>query len=399
MTPTGIIIVIILLAVAYLTVDRAGSVSVVLLLAAGVVWGSLVGCLGGVDFLGGADHHDSDDYPDSDDYLSPDDYLGSDDEPEEFTCDDKLRNEYTRWSVVKKQLDIITEGLDRKRKYEASNILERWKLSSENFGVSTDKMKSEIREKRIGDPEAIVPRILAATPDDPPAGGVVIAGGTITYGNYTREISQARMRLLRQYGTPCEIATCAVRYSSIVSGGQQWNIPRSVYKLLVTKYGVTLEGFASPINSQTLPFRAEYPSIRFCSLFPDVDEPFGSVGSFFEANRVGITSTVNPPYVLDIMDKTAERVLSELARADAAGSPTRVFLTVPNWSDVEYYRSMMASKYLEKAMIHEPGKYYYEDSNNGDIPVKAYFASTFFILSTNCERNQNYEDIAEAFSL
>lgn len=316
--------------------------------------------------------------------------------------DSVLSREYLRWDITRQQLVIITSGLDKKKAYEAGNILERWKLSGENFGTgesfgtgnATDKMKSELVEKGItDDPDSVVEKIIAVKSRPGIGTPIIHNSGLIKYLDYERVLSRDRVQLLRKYGSNEEIAACAMRYSSIVSGGQQWNIPRAVYKILVEKYGVRLEGFASPINSQLLRFRPKYPDIRFCSLFPDVDKPFGSIGSFFDCDLRGIVSTVNPPYVLDIMNQTAKKAVADLETS----TPTRVFMTVPNWTDAEYYNILSNSKHLEAKLVHNPGEYYYEDSNNNDKRVIARFASTLFVLS-NMTPN-DYEDINRAFKV
>ena len=65
---------------------------------------------------------------------------------------------------------------------------------------------------------------------------------------------------------------------------------------------VRREGFASPLNCR-------YSS--FCSVFPDVDWVFGSVGSFFDdacfRPRTG-SFEANPPFVAELMQAMARRV-------------------------------------------------------------------------------------------
>ena len=61
-----------------------------------------------------------------------------------------------------------------------------------------------------------------------------------------------------------------LRYKSLHGAGFQAACPPAVFTLLRERLGVAFEGFASPLN-------CHFP--RHCSAFPDVDAPFGSVGS------------------------------------------------------------------------------------------------------------------------
>ena len=58
-------------------------------------------------------------------------------------------------------------------------------------------------------------------------------------------------------------------------GGQHWSIPHKVYKYLNNTYNINYVGFASPLNI------CKIEGIKFCSIFKDTDEVFGSLGSFF----------------------------------------------------------------------------------------------------------------------
>ncbi|MGZ5500906.1 MAG: hypothetical protein ACXWEW_07150, partial [Nitrososphaeraceae archaeon] len=101
--------------------------------------------------------------------------------------------------------------------------------------------------------------------------------GLFTYKNYSRQISPERMQFLRTLGSDYEIARMMLRYASILPGSQHWNMPLETFKEYYNR-GIRIEGFSSPINSQLITIDR---SCRFCSLFPDVDKPFGSIGNFF----------------------------------------------------------------------------------------------------------------------
>lgn len=202
---------------------------------------------------------------------------------------------------------------------------------------------------------------------------------------------------------PEAIARMLMRYSSIASGGQHWNIPYAVYQRLVEAHGLAVEGFASPVNSQTMRWRHKADShlrvahpTGFCSLFPDVDKPFGSLGSHFDYDFAGTTSTIFPPGTLDIMDTVVRRCVKTLDRAAVAGTPTRMFFEMPDWTDTYYFRELSTSKYLEASFQLRSNEYYFENSNDGDTVIPARFPSSFFVLSTGYAP-ADYSDVQRAF--
>jgi hypothetical protein len=85
---------------------------------------------------------------------------------------------------------------------------------------------------------------------------------------------------------------------------------------MVKNHGVTIEGFASPFNSQIIRFSDKDLPMQFCSLFPDVDAIFGSIGSFFDNEFAGTKVTINPPFILDIMNRTADKCIEDLEIAE-----------------------------------------------------------------------------------
>ena len=73
------------------------------------------------------------------------------------------------------------------------------------------------------------------------------------------------------------------------------------------EYSVCQECFASPLNC--------YFS-RFCSAFPDTDVYFGSQGSFFDFEPDEGSFECGPPYTVEVMDKTADRIHELLTKSD-----------------------------------------------------------------------------------
>ncbi len=98
----------------------------------------------------------------------------------------------------------------------------------------------------------------------------------------------------------------------------------------------THELFGSPLNT----------TADYCSPF-EFERAFGSSGNFFEFDIVASKHnilTCNPPFVEDIMRMAAERLVSELDRAAAAGITKTIVITIPVW-DPETQRRLRLKDY------------------------------------------------------
>ena len=92
-----------------------------------------------------------------------------------------------------------------------------------------------------------------------------------------------------------------LRYMGICDLYQQWSMPEKFYSDLVNK-GYNCEGFASPFNSQmlVLDYKNGTNDTVFCSLFPDVDAPFGCIGNFFSVDLTNKKTVMVPPIIDEI---------------------------------------------------------------------------------------------------
>lgn len=175
-------------------------------------------------------------------------------------------------------------------------------------------------------------------------------------------------------------ATAAVymRYHILALGGQQWAVPQRHADRLY-EWGVRGEAFASPLNSRFV----GKPDAVFCSLFPDVDGVFGSVGNFFaqDLGARALSWLVNPPFVESVLRAAAEKVIAALDAPDAP--PMTFFFIMAAWEDSDAYQ-LLDTTDLKKADLRlTKGRYHYEDSEGRDIPTRA--ASHYFALSNCCE--------------
>jgi hypothetical protein len=75
------------------------------------------------------------------------------------------------------------------------------------------------------------------------------------------------------------LAVCLLRYESLI-GIKQLELPFDYSKQLYKKYKIRFEGFCQPMTSQfiMLDYIYQRNEVRFCSLFYDTDQHFGSIG-------------------------------------------------------------------------------------------------------------------------
>jgi len=109
--------------------------------------------------------------------------------------------------------------------------------------------------------------------------------------------------------------------SDTAAGGSGFHaaLTEQVFQFLHDKFGIEMECFASPFN-------AHYGS--FCSAFEDTDRWFGSFGSFFDFSPAAGSYEWNPPYLEDLMEDGAKRLLRLLQESK---EPLSFFIVLPNW--------------------------------------------------------------------
>jgi len=114
-----------------------------------------------------------------------------------------------------------------------------------------------------------------------------------------------------------DLACILLRYGPLVNTGVNLHaaVPPRMYKEMPTD----LECFASPLNATM---------DRFLSLYPDIDAPFGSQGTFFTYSFPPGNYTANPPYTDIIMSAMYARIAALLAKDE----PYSFRIVVPDWS-------------------------------------------------------------------
>jgi len=184
------------------------------------------------------------------------------------------------------------------------------------------------------------------------------------------------------------VITMIYRYSSMLLGGQQWGIPFKHYDKLYNNYDVRYEGFTSPLNSRII----RYTNGKFCSLFYDVDKPFGSIGNFFDIDMLKHNNTgwcINPPYIDELLIKSAKKCIESIIKARELKINLFIFFIMPGWFDSIAYEILSTFQFKKYEEILLENSYFYEYKNK---KIKASFKSVTFVLDSS-DKLRNYSDI------
>ncbi|MFA7286856.1 MAG: hypothetical protein WC052_04335 [Patescibacteria group bacterium] len=292
---------------------------------------------------------------------------------------------------------------DWKARAEIDNILSRWLIAMVNstrpanawahvYRATTaedgfnNRLIGELTSCKlklvqdIRDAASLVVRILSfidkrlAHPPMQTLATLSTSASSISYGSHYKTEMTARLSLISAEASPILAARIAMRYDTIIVSGQQWAIPAAHVDHLYANFNVRREAFASALNSRLY----GKDGAKYCSLFPDIE--VGSLGSFFEQTRDDITGfnwIVNPPFIEDIMEKTARIFVDNMS----VEKPQTVFFILPAWVDSAAHIILSVSPHLVAKKHLAPGSYVYEDPSGNVIDTKS--ASTYFIMSTD----------------
>ncbi len=333
-----------------------------------------------------------------------------DDEIERLRAVDKIV--YVTTKILLHAISERQSSTSKKLEYEMRNIIERLLLASANHAavvktndpvlVMTDHLadnfKADVHFKfpKVSESalEELVVTIANVIADfdarkkasrAQPKCGISYHGdmATFTLGGYKRDITKARMQMLVKRAGENATIKMLVRYATIISGSQHWEAPLQYFKVLYS-LGVRFEGFSSPINSQFI--RAEFPDTRICTLFPDTDAPFGSIGGFFQVDFLSYWRpdfvpmiVVGPPYYDELILNIAKRVIDHCDRAIASKKQIRFIITHSNsWDFSQGFKMLNASIYKRMDHVYPSGDHFY--NNDRGEQVTARFSTRMFML-------------------
>jgi hypothetical protein len=350
-----------------------------------------------------------------------------------------IEQELIRYGITT-TLEKLYKTNDKYKRYEYLNCLERWVMSlamdSGTVYHNTNakdpvnqKLVSELNDKKI---PRLINQILSTVKDNLGLKGpVVLQNNTRPFVDKATDrqgwivnikiknapnvrvkipMSKQRYDVLQSYEKE-PLTRMFLRYSTMINNGQHWALPHAQFKHLAEHYGVNHEGFASPLNSGILSLNTKG---KFCSLFKDTDEVFGSIGSFFdqtlytdpvdpiEEKKEEVKEqpppkhwVVNPPFIISVIGRTTDKILRELDAASDLEVGVMVVYILPSWTDFDGYTKIQNSKFLKHHVHMEKKNHFYEHMGDKKIVNSK---STIFVLDTYEER-KDYSNIAAPMML
>lgn len=292
----------------------------------------------------------------------------------------ELSISYTRYIQLNLWLDANSQGYTKKQEYELNNCITRYfvstSLSTANKEIVYKKFLQELKDKNLKIVSDIREFESIGNVCLPPSFNVNITTeyASFTCGQFSGKFSRDRYEIVRAMSSDEDILQMLLRYTTFSYGSFSWQVPLEVYRCLHDRYGLTLEGCASPLNSQMQflePFRG-----RYCSAFAE-DAIFGSIGNIFDVSLDGEVTLINPPFVEDFMIALANKVLGTFETAVKA---TTIIFVAPTWTDSLFYVSLSESQWLRTKYNLLKNEHSYEEMMSGKR-IEAKFNSTIFVLS------------------
>ena len=180
------------------------------------------------------------------------------------------------------------------------------------------------------------------------------------------------------------------RYQTLGSNNHQLAILPKIIKNLKKDFNMNMETFGSAINSS---------SKYFCSLYPDIENYFGSFGNFFDVKFIEGFYNFNPPFQEDIIELGVNKIFNLLENSKNNNKKLAFFVTIPVWdtegkkklgikdnfNDFKIIDKIKKSQFLKINLLYEKSKFSYLDHNFELIKNSTIQNSYVFVLA-------NYND-------
>ncbi len=111
------------------------------------------------------------------------------------------------------------------------------------------------------------------------------------------------------------------RYQLLSSNNNQLAVIPKVYNKMITDFGLSVECFASAINTSL-----NY----FCSIYYDVEKYFGSIGNFFNIIPKKGVYSFNPPYQFDVISNGILKIINHM---ESTKEKLAFIITIPIWDN------------------------------------------------------------------
>jgi hypothetical protein len=109
---------------------------------------------------------------------------------------------------------------------------------------------------------------------------------------------------------------------------------------------------------------------NFCSAFPDLELPLGSMGSFFNPERPKWTTPlvmINPPFDESLIEEAVTRFIQDCQSEDELGECRNYLFTLPNWTDMSALGRLRALPWFDSEHIYRKGELPFINHMNGKI--------------------------------
>lgn len=185
------------------------------------------------------------------------------------------------------------------------------------------------------------------------------------------------------------------RYDACGTTNNHCSVPPSI----VSFCNITTEMFGSPINTCAM---------QYCSPFPDIEQYFGSLGSFFDP-RLRLSSGVylcNPPYDETIMAAAVSKVIKALE----SNAEITVVVVLPVWDsksqkevkgrldlgmEFEAHKMLLQCGFIRSQMMLDFATYpFFDYYLNASVKI----TDTHLIVLSNANCELNVVDISQQWS-
>lgn len=179
------------------------------------------------------------------------------------------------------------------------------------------------------------------------------------------------------------------RYQLLGSNNHQLGILPNIIDSMIKDYNTEFECFASSIN---------FTLKKYCSVYYDLEQYFGSQGNFFNTELSEGSYTFNPPYQKKIIDDGIYKILNSLENT----KNLTFFLTIPVWDkegqkelgsenkidygDFEIINIVKESNFFRKIRIINKEQFTYID-HNFQLYKNKTIQHTYFIVLSNTSQN------------
>jgi hypothetical protein len=186
------------------------------------------------------------------------------------------------------------------------------------------------------------------------------------------------------------------RYQLLSSNNNQLAVIPSIINNMVSDFNLSIECFASAINSSL---------DNFCSIYYDVEKYFGSIGNFFNIKPISGVYSFNPPYQYDIISNGIIKIINHM---DDTDKNLAFIITIPIWdnegkqimldnnmennnniikyNDFEIMTTIRQSKYFKGLRMISKDNFTYMDHNFYLFKNKT-IQNTYVIIMSNFDNN------------